>query len=65
VGFISSDYKLWKNILHIHLTQHVEFYICIIQHAEYLTLENTEGGIKNGKPEKLATYGTPDKDKQN
>jgi hypothetical protein len=25
----------------------------------------SEGGIKNGKPEKLATYGTPDKDKQN
>jgi hypothetical protein len=65
VRFISSDYKLWKNILHIHLTQHVEFYICIIQHAEYLTLENTEGEIKNGKPEKLATYGTPDEDKQN
>ena len=63
--FISSDYKLWKNILDIHLTQHVELYICIIQHAEYLTLENSEGEIKNGKPEKMATYGTSDEDKQN
>jgi hypothetical protein len=49
VRFISSDCKLWKNILDIHLTQHVELYIVIIQHAEYLTLENTEGAIKNGK----------------
>jgi hypothetical protein len=53
-----------KNILDIHLTQLVELYICIIQHAEYLTLENTEGAIKNGKPEKLATYGTTDEDKE-
>jgi hypothetical protein len=53
-----------KNILDIHLSQHVELYICIIQHAEYVTLENTEGAIKNGKPEKLETYGTPDEDKE-
>jgi hypothetical protein len=51
--------------LYLCLTKDVELYIFIIQHAEYLTLENTEGEIKNGKPEKLATYGTPDKDKQN
>jgi hypothetical protein len=28
-------------------------------------LENTEDAIKIGNPEKLATYGTPDEDKQN
>ena len=62
---MSSDCKLWKNILDIHRTQHVELYICIIQHAEYLPLENTEDAIKIGNPEKLAKYGTPDEDKQN
>ena len=41
------------------------FVICIIQHAEDLPLENTEDAIKIGNPEKLATYGTPDEDKQN
>jgi hypothetical protein len=28
------------------------------------TLENTEGAIKNGNPEKLATYGTQDDENQ-
>ena len=29
------------------------------------TLENTEGAIKTDNPEKLATYGTQDEEKQN